>query len=71
MTLALKEDEVRQDILACARVILNPKLALFVYQSMDEVQGRDKNVTVSFAIVADEDLIRWLKPLDYHLPKGF
>ena len=29
---ALNDDEIRQDVLGCARILLNPRLALFVLE---------------------------------------
>ena len=58
---ALNDDETRQDVLGCVRILLNPRLAFFVLESLDEIQSRMKDVKINYAMMTDPDLIYWLK----------
>ena len=50
----------RADIFACQRILMNPKLAMFLFQELNDIASRLHDTFVNFALMNEDQLKKWL-----------
>ena len=61
-------EEIREMVITASRVLVNPRLATFILQKLNEYQQRSENHTVNFALMDEDQIAKLVRLHEKKMP---